>query len=119
MSNGEYLCEKSCNDNYPYKDAVTNPHWCVKRCPEYAYFLDIDGDNKECKTSCPTDRSYVDVNYLDDKSFVCKSECSEDYYIDELTSTSIKYCVPSCKNLIPTAFINKNGTKCVDKCEDG
>ena len=72
MDNGEYLCEEACNDKYQYKDQVTIPNRCINRCPEYAYFLDIDDDNnKECKKECPIERSFVNVYLQEDKSYVC------------------------------------------------
>ena len=57
----------------------------------------------------------------------CVAECPLHTYMDdELTLAGEKICVPSCKNLIPTAYIywdeeilsgdNVNKEKCVRKC---
>jgi len=56
-----------------------------------------------------------------DKSLICSDKCQATYYIDELTY-SFPFCVPSCKNLIPTAYIDPTTAdyfKCNRSCPAG
>ena len=42
MGNNEYLCETSCNDDYPYKDVKTTGTYCVAKCDPGFFFMDPD-----------------------------------------------------------------------------
>ena len=51
---------------------------------------------------------------------ICASKCPDSAkYIDPLTNSNSKVCVSSCKNLLPTAYINKAGDTCTRSCEAG
>ena len=47
----------------------------------------------------------------------CVTSCSGDYPIhDSLTDPLNPKCVSSCRDLIPSAFISKDGTRCTRIC---
>ena len=37
-------------------------------------------------------------------------------YEDPLTLSGVTFCVPSCKDLLPSAFLNKTGNSCTLTC---
>ena len=95
-------CVVNCPTNY-YKDDITNSSLkvCVPSCKNlipssYIY------ENK-CHRSCKDLSKYVDPEDPDRPT--CADKCPENYYLDEDTFDKEDVCVPSCKNLVPTAYI--------------
>ena len=74
---------------------------CVKSCIEYDQYIYIDEEDSnktKCKSVCPNNL-YVDYHSSDYyfQNPTCVSECSEGYYVDNLTNTDRIFCRPSCK----------------------
>ena len=71
-----------------------------------------DGSKSKCKTACPYDdgaKYYVDAT-TDSDNPKCVINCPANHYIDDLTTTGLRICVPSCLNLEPTAYIYADST---------
>ena len=105
----------SCGDNYAYTDIMTDKY-CVKSCGD----LNTIRFEHDCVDECPDSAPYIDNNSTEDeyKNPKCVSECPDDYYINSLTDSKA-YCVNSCKNLEPTAFIDASDEehkKCTWEC---
>ena len=108
-------CMDSCGDNYAYTDIMTDKY-CVKSCGD----LNTIRFEHDCVDECPDSAPYIDNNSTEDeyKNPKCVSECPDDYYINSLTDSKA-YCVNSCKNLEPTAFIDASDEehkKCTWEC---
>eukprot|EP00828_Plagiopyla_frontata_P047387 TRINITY_DN873_c0_g1_i8.p1 TRINITY_DN873_c0_g1~~TRINITY_DN873_c0_g1_i8.p1 ORF type:complete len:2601 (+),score=459.84 TRINITY_DN873_c0_g1_i8:925-8727(+) len=121
-------CEASClSAKYKYIDEISTVgvKICVKNClnlKHLAYiYIDTDDGNKEkCVYECPSKAKYViESNTTFPK---CATQCNSNYYIDDLTTAGLSLCVPSCKNLVPTAYVYTDPEiskdKCVRKCPD-
>ena len=42
----------------------------------------------------------------DTSEFICQDSCDTKYYLDTLTYENISLCVPSCRNLVPEAYVH-------------
>ena len=77
----------------------------MRTCPYKALYVDpTDEHYPKCTADCPNDGEY---KYID----------------NELTTSGLKICVKSCKNLEPTSYIYKdpdNGDRdtCIRSCPD-
>ena len=75
---------------------------CVLSCKNLNSPAYINKKGTKCVSKCD-DGEYI--NPEDEERPICVSECPTNYYIDEITNSSLKVCVPSCKNLIPSSYI--------------
>ena len=75
---------------------------CVLSCPSSYY---VSSDNTECVLTCGNGE------WLQDNK--CVTTCSNGYLKNAQTGT----CVSACSGKVP--YKNKEGTECVDTCEDG
>ena len=131
----------ACPESAKYVDATTDPDHpkCVSVCPENHYIdsLTISGVNM-CVKSCynldhnlliyedPAQNNYKTcvrncsegyyINAVDPSNPFCTQTCPDKYFIDEITSTLYKYCVSSCKELTPPAYLDSTKKKCVREC---
>ena len=103
-------------DNLTFWNIIVCTTSCRHLIPE-AY---INSDEKKCTRECPSNKPYLILN--SDYEYVCSEKCTEDYpYIDKLTVSGLIFCVKSCNNLNPPAFIDKydtNNMKCVRDCQE-
>ena len=92
---------------------------CVTSCKNLIPTAYIKGTI--CVRSCDKDESenvlYIDFSSKDAPK--CSASCPSGFYKDSLTNSDSPTCVNSCKNLIPTAYINKAGVACTRSCEAG
>ena len=49
------------------------------------------------------------------KSFASLANC-DGMFIDEITDSGNPRCIESCKNVIPPAYVDSDGRKCVIEC---
>ena len=97
---------------------------CVPSCknlePIAYIYIDGDNSNKEtCIRKCP-DNYYVDYTDLDKPKCKKIADAPANYYLDTITD-GVGIYVQSCKDLVPTAYINDDGSgvkKCVRKCPE-
>ena len=125
-------CKDDCPDNY-YIDNLSEQgmHICVPSCltltPKAYYFVDSNG-KEVCTRSCKQiDHDYNDATAKKDYKVSsnitnpkCDSECKEGEFIDSLSEEPEEFCVKSCKNLEPSAYIydkdDDSTPKCVRAC---
>ena len=101
-----------------YEDPLTfiGTTFCVLSCKALTPIAYIDKDETTCTRECKTD-GYIYIDFSTEISPKCSAACpAELKYIDAITNANENRCVSSCKNLIPSAFINKDGDSCIRKC---
>ena len=122
-------------NNYTDNDSGKVLKRCVPSCknlnPTAYIYVDKDNGNKEtCISLCPfvegsiVNEYYVDASDIDNPR--CTKSCPADYYIDNLSddiSNKVRMCVPSCKDLIPSAYFYENAAlktnnkkQCIRNC---
>ena len=79
---------------------------------QYVYVNPDNGDKKECVRLCP-EGYYVDYNSTDSYKNhpTCVKKCENNYYIDSLSDPTQHFCVDSCKNLYPMAYIDASDSE--------
>ena len=103
-----------------YEDPLTfkGTTFCVLSCKALTPIAYIDKDGKTCTRECKTD-GYIYIDFSDEMNPKCSAACPTKLkYIDAITNANEKRCVSSCKNLIPSAFISKDGNSCTRKCSN-
>ena len=114
------LCTEKCSTNLFIDDLTySGIPICVKSCKNlipYAFINPTTPEFESCTRSCPEDKPYVD--WTDPDFPICSQKCPDDQYIDSLTTPGTLFCVKSCKNLIPSAYINYDAKTCVRECKD-
>jgi len=82
------MCVPSCKNLIPTSYINLEGTGCVRECAAGQVIDKSNQDKPKCALICPPLA----------------------IYIDGLTNSSAPVCVPSCKNLLPTAYIFQNGT---------
>ena len=97
----------------------TSESVCVLSCKNLVPTAYIKGTM--CVRSCGKDENnkvlFIDFSSKDAPK--CSDSCPLGFYKESLTNSDLPTCVNSCKNLIPTAYINKAGDTCTRSCEAG
>lgn len=98
------ICSDACPNDH-YIDSLTLPGtlFCVKSCKNLIPSSYIHTDGKQCVRKCNI------INELDIENPKCTESCPAGApYLNNLTNPGSAICVSSCKNLLPSAFINKD-----------
>ena len=71
----------------------------------------------KCVTDCDytTKKEIIDA-ITDPSNPKCATSCPDGSYIDEISNSSRRVCVKSCRNLHPVAYVNIDTKSCISSC---
>lgn len=76
-------------------------------------FVYKDSNLEKCTLKCP-DNWKLQLS-SENNEYYCVDKCSDGYFIDKLTIGK-EVCVPSCRKLVPEAYVNSEANECTREC---